>query len=140
MSLRDEAMALIEQAKAKLEEAGIKEQLLPIAKRVADKGLEWGSTADDDYHWAESFQCSVCGDGFHSATLYIKKPKNDVNFQYALSIELCRQYTRQQFPRWYFLKYLIRQFWVIWREREEVSDVVISEDDLTRWKDLAKKL
>lgn len=128
---------LLEQAAKKLEEAGIREQLPYLAWQVTDHGHSWAS--GDEFDYAESFACSVCGDANHSGAVLVKKPKG-MHFQYALSIEISLFLPGMGY-RWRDrLAYAWRRFWQILRTREDCLTVEIAHEDVTRFKDLLKKL
>jgi hypothetical protein len=137
MALRDEAKVLLEQAAEKLEEAGIKEQLPYLAWQVADRGHSWAN--GDEFDYAESFACSVCGDSSHSGTVVVKRPKQ-MHFQYALSIEISLFLSGLGYRWWGRLAYAWRRFWQMLRTKEDCLTIEIAHEDITRFKDLLKKL
>lgn len=136
MDLREEALALIEQAAAKLEKAGIRELLPHLAYKVAERGEHWAQDADGGYAWAESFECSICGYD-HYATFILKRPK-EYNYQMGLEVELVTEHRNCSLR--IRIGEGLREFWGIVRDRESTQSVAIHERDLPKLKDLVRYL
>ncbi|RPJ75059.1 MAG: hypothetical protein EHM20_09585 [Alphaproteobacteria bacterium] len=133
-NLRDQAVLKLHDAYELCKSAGISERFIDLAEDVT----EWKEfeKAKEDYEYFKVLQCSVCGDD-HTVELIIKKDAKH-NWQHTLEFVLTYSYYGWSF--WSRLKEVYRDFKNIMFGDKMVNDIFIKGDDLTKFKDLLKKL
>jgi len=134
MNNRDEAIVKLNEAYELCKTAGISERFIDLAEDVTEwKDFE---KAKEDDAYFKVLQCSLCGDD-HTLELMIKKDENH-HWQYTLEFVLTCSYYGWSF--WARLKEVYRDFKTIMFGDKMVNDIFIKGDDLTKFKDLLKKL
>lgn len=136
MDKRDEAVSKLNEAYALMKSAGIAERFLDLAEDVT----EWKEfeKAKDDGEWEyfKVLECSICNEG-HNVTFMIRK---DVKHNWQHTLEFIQEYRYRDWSFWSRLVEALRSFGRIFFKKKDMRDILIKGDDLTKFKDLLKKL
>jgi len=135
LSLKDQAQRKIDEAYLLMKDAGIPERFCDMAEHTE----EWYRTktkVEHDVEYWEILNCSVCGED-HPVSIMFKKDKKH---SYQASLEMSFE-TRTQ--NWGFIEKIKETFRYIKRifRDNEISDTIfLKGDDITKLKDLLKRL
>lgn len=133
--LRDQAIQKLHEAHELLREAGIPEVIADLADEVHYGLVE----QDDDWGHATYFQCIA---GCHDElSLAVKKTANQAtgyNKQYSIAFEMTSSHAYMSLTE--RIKSAFKVFWHRMRGKADEFTILIQGHDVTRLKDILKKL
>ena len=130
-NLKDLALLKIREAYDLLKQAGISESIQDLLYKE-EYYLDFINGNDEEY--VEFFSCAVCRSN-HNMTLSIKKDKS---IQYCLSIDIEHRYYDLSFID--KVKFLYRFICNLFIDKQITNDFLLDANDLTRFKDVLKKI
>ena len=130
-NLKDQALIKLKEAFNLLDQAGIPETIQDLLYKE-EYFTSFINGKEEEY--VEFFSCALCHSD-HSMMLSIKKDKS---FQYCLSIEINHKYHDLSIIS--KLKYLYRYFKNLFIDKQYTNDLLLSYDDLTKFKDILKRI
>jgi hypothetical protein len=136
MNIRDEAISKLNEAYALMKTAGIAERFVDLAEDVTEWKEFEKSKDEDGWEYFKVLECSVCNED-HTLEIAITK---SVKHNWQQTLELLMTYRYHDWSFWEKFKEICRHVSAVMWHKKETSDILIKGDDITKFKDLLKKL